>query len=186
MGTMTRLLRLVLSSAALAVVAAVSLLAQRGTPLTEEQATGRWAIENELQSLAIVDRKVMMPMRDGVRLATDIYRPKNATGPVPIVFVKTPYNFNFWDVRNGVPADMTAQLTAIKRGYAYVVQNERGHFFSEGRYDILGAPTTDGYDAMEWLSKQPWAGKVGRPAGRRPRNISRPRSAPAATSSSGR
>ena len=80
---------------------------------------------------------------------------------MPIVFVKTPYNFNFWDVRNGVPADMTAALTAIKRGYAYVVQNERGHFFSEGRYDILGAPTTDGYDAMEWLSKQPWAGKVG-------------------------
>ena len=51
-----------------------------------------------------------MPMRDGVRLATDIYRPKNATGPVPIVFVKTPYNFNYWDVRNGVPADMTAAL----------------------------------------------------------------------------
>ena len=87
-----------------------------------------------------------MPMRDGVRLATDIYRPKNAPGKVPIVFVRTPYNFNFWDVRNGVPADMTAALTAVKRGYAYVVQNERGHFFSEGNYDILGAPTTDGYD----------------------------------------
>ena len=46
-----------------------------------------------------------------------------------------------------MPADMTAALTAaIKRGYAYVVQNERGHFFSEGNYDILGAPITDGYD----------------------------------------
>ena len=55
--------------------------------------------------------------------------------------MRTPYNFNYWDVRNGVPADMTAALTAVKRGYAYVVQNERGHFFSEGNYDILGAPS---------------------------------------------
>ena len=81
---------------------------------------------------------------------------------VPIVLVKTPYNFNFWDVRNGVPADMTAALTAIKRGYAYVVQNERGHFFSEGNYDILGAPMTDGYETIDWLTKQSWSnGKVG-------------------------
>jgi predicted acyl esterase len=58
---------------------------------------------------------------------------------VPTVFVKTPYNFNYWDVRNGVPSDMSAAITALKRGYAYVVQNERGHF-SEGNYDILGPP----------------------------------------------
>ena len=81
----------------------------------------------------------MMPMRDGIRLATDIYRPRDASGKVPTIWVRTPYNFNFWDVRNGVPADMTAALTAVKRGYAYVVQNERGHFFSEGNYDILGS-----------------------------------------------
>ena len=57
------------------------------------------------------------------------------------ILVRTPYNFNFWDVRNnGVPRDMTASLDAVKRGYAYVVQNERGHFFSEGNYDILGSP----------------------------------------------
>src|SRR6266513_1035647 len=104
----------------------------------------------------------MMPMPDGVRLATDIYRPKDAAGKVPAIWVRTPYNFNFWDVHNGVPADMTAPLTAVTRGYAYVVQNERGHFFSEGNYDILGAPRTDGYDAIAWLSSQPWAnGKVG-------------------------
>ena len=37
-----------------------------------------------------------------------------------------------------------------------------GHFFSEGHYDILGAPTTDGYDALDWIAKQPWSnGKVG-------------------------
>jgi len=144
------------------VVASVVLPAQRGGGFTPEQAERRWKLEEELQSIAVVERKVMMPMRDGVRLATDIYRPKNAAGKVGTVLVKTPYNFNYWDVRNRVPADMTAALTAIKRGYAYVVQNERGHFFSDGNYDILGPPITDGYDALDWLSKQPWSnGKVG-------------------------
>jgi hypothetical protein len=158
---MTSPCRFVLVVAALVVVSAAAVPAQRGAPLTDEQAARRWALERELQELAVVERKVMMPMRDGVRLATDIYRPKRADR-VPIVFVRTPYNFNYWDVRNGVPADMTAPLAAIKRGYAYVVQNERGHFFSEGHYDILGPPLTDGYDALEWLSKQPWSsGRIG-------------------------
>ncbi len=142
--------------------ASAAVLAQRGGTMTSEQADRRWEAERELQSLAVVERKVMVPMRDGVRLATDVYRPKNATGKVGTVFVKTPYNFNYWDVRNRVPSDMTAALTAVKRGYAYVVQNERGHFFSEGNYDILGPPRTDGYDALEWISKQAWSnGKVG-------------------------
>jgi putative CocE/NonD family hydrolase len=151
-------------AAALAVLAATgaTLMAQRGGPLTPEQIARRWDTEKELQAIAIVERKVMVPMRDGVRLATDIYRPKQATGKVPTIWVRTPYNFNFWDVRNGVPADLTAALTAVRRGYAYVVQNERGHFFSEGHYDILGAPTTDGYDALSWIAAQPWSnGKVG-------------------------
>ncbi|HJX95479.1 MAG TPA: CocE/NonD family hydrolase, partial [Candidatus Acidoferrum sp.] len=136
--------------------------AQQGTPLTQEQKDQRVQTEKELESVAIFERKVMIPMRDGVRLATDIYRPKNASGPVPIIWVRTPYNFNFWDVRNGLPADMKAALTAVKRGYAYVVQNERGHFFSEGNYDILGAPRTDGTDMLDWLKAQSWTnGKVG-------------------------
>ena len=106
----------VVAATAMAVVAATGLgLAQRGATMAPDQAAQRWETENELQSIAIVERKVMMPMRDGVRLATDIYRPKNATGPVPIVFCETPYNFNFWDVRNGVPADMSA---ALDRGQA--------------------------------------------------------------------
>jgi putative CocE/NonD family hydrolase len=151
-----------LSASLLAVLTAAGIaLAQGGAALSPEQVARRWETEKELQSLAIVERKVMMPMRDGVRMATDIYRPKNATGRVPTIWVRTPYNFNFWDVRNRVPADMTAALTAIKRGYAYVVQNERGHFFSEGNYDILGS-RTDGYDALEWLSTQSWSnGKIG-------------------------
>jgi predicted acyl esterase len=68
--------------------------AQQGGTMTSEQAEQRWEVEGELQSLAVVDRKVMMPMRDGIRLASDIYRPKNAIGKVPTIVVKTPYNFN--------------------------------------------------------------------------------------------
>src|SRR5713226_7703424 len=119
-------------------VATALLQAQQGT-LTALQRQQPTDTENELQAIAVVERKVMMPMPDGVRLATDIYRPKNATEKVPTIWVRTPYNFNFWDVHNGAPADMSAMLTAVKKGYAYVVQNERGHFFSEGNYDILGS-----------------------------------------------
>jgi uncharacterized protein len=90
-------------------------------------------------------------------MATDIYRPKDASKKYPVIFVRTPYNFNFWDVRLGAPRDLTAELTAVKRGYAFVEMNERGHFFSEGSYDILGPPLTDGSDAITWISSQPWS-----------------------------
>jgi predicted acyl esterase len=122
----------------------------------------RDSLESELQRIAVVDRKVMVVMRDGLKMQADIYRPKSASSKVPAIFVRTPYNFNWWDVRLGAPSDMSQQLEAVKRGYAYVVMNERGHFFSEGNYDILGPPITDGYDAIQWISTQSWAnGKVG-------------------------
>ena len=117
--------------------------------------------KGELAEIAIIDQKVMMPMRDGVRLCTDIYRPKTDE-KVPIIFSKTPYNFNSW--RDGEESTRTYRRAteAVKRGYAYVVQNERGRFFSEGKWDILGTPTTDGYDAFSWMSKQAWSnGRIG-------------------------
>lgn len=121
----------------------------------------RQQTESSLDSVAVIDRKLMLPMRDGTRIQFDVYRPKG-TDKVPAIFVRTPYNMNYWDVRLGAPADMTAQLAAVKRGYAYVMANERGHFFSEGNYDILGAPLTDGVDEIQWISSQPWSnGKVG-------------------------
>ncbi|WP_417368933.1 CocE/NonD family hydrolase [Gelidibacter japonicus] len=118
-------------------------------------------IFEKLDEIAIIDQKVMMPMRDGIRLATDIYRPKT-TGKVPIIFSRTPYNFNTWV--DGVRQTRTAQQAyeAVKRGYAFVVQNERGRFFSEGVWDILGVPLTDGYDAFSWMASQSWSnGKIG-------------------------
>src|SRR5580704_5987872 len=136
--------------------------AQPASTLTPQVIAARNDTEKELDSLAVIERKVMVPMRDGKRMATDIYRPKDASKKYPIIFVRTPYNFNFWDVRNGLPRDLTAELAAVKHGYAYVEMNERGHFFSEGNYDILGPPLTDGTDAITWMSSQPWSnGKVG-------------------------
>lgn len=115
----------------------------------------------QLEEIAVVEEKVMMPMRDGIRLATDIYRPKTDK-KVPIIFSRTPYNFATW--QNGEQRTRTAAqaLEAVKRGYAYVVQNERGRYFSEGEWDILGVPLTDGYDAFSWMKDQSWSnGKIG-------------------------
>ncbi len=151
-----------LAAAALVFAATLTAGSASGQGADSALVARRHALEAELQSIAVVERKLMIPMRDGVRLATDVYRPRNAAGPVPTVFVRTPYNFNYWDVRNGAPRDMGAALDAVRRGYAYVAQNERGHFFSEGSWDILGPPTTDGDDALTWIAAQPWSnGKVG-------------------------
>ena len=115
----------------------------------------------KLKEIAVVDQKVMMPMRDGIRLATDIYRPKGP-GKYPVILSKTPYNFNQWiDGKEAIRQYETA-YDAVKRGYVYIVQNERGRFFSEGVWDILGTPTTDGYDAFSWISSQEWSNqKIG-------------------------
>lgn len=119
------------------------------------------AIYQKLQAIAVIDQKVLMPMRDGIRLATDIYRPKG-NEKVPIIFSRTPYQFNTWVDGKLSTRTFEEAYNAVSRGYAYVVQNERGRYFSEGEWDILGAPITDGYDAFTWMSSQPWSnGKIG-------------------------
>jgi putative CocE/NonD family hydrolase len=118
-------------------------------------------ILDSLKSIAVIEQKVMVPMRDGVRLATDIYRPKTDK-PVPVILSKTPYNFNSWGDGKMNTGTYGRAYDVVKRGYAYVVQNERGRYFSEGEWEILGAPRTDGYDAIEWLAGQSWSnGRVG-------------------------
>jgi len=129
--------------------------------LIQQPLSAQEDIFEKLDKIAIYEEKVMMPMRDGIRLATDIYRPK-ADEKVPIIFSRTPYNFNSWG--DGEKRTRTAQRAyeAVKRGYAYVVQNERGRYYSEGEWDILGTPLTDGYDAFSWMADQSWSnGKIG-------------------------
>ncbi|WP_287154605.1 CocE/NonD family hydrolase [Euryhalocaulis sp.] len=115
------------------------------------------ALRAMLAEEADVEKKVLVPMRDGVGLSTDIYRPKGAEGPLPTVFWRTPYNYN--ELSGG---RLRFAAESVNRGYAFVVQNERGRYFSEGEFEILGYPRTDGYDALDWIEDQDWSnGKVG-------------------------
>jgi hypothetical protein len=161
-GNVCRTVCILMLAAGLGAAAASPAIAQARAPMTDSEKAKRWAVENELASLAAIERKLMIPMRDSVRIATDVYHPKDASKTYPAIWVRTPYNFNYWDVANGVPRDMTMALTAIKRGYAFVEMQERGQFFSEGEWDVLGPPLTDGEDEVAWMIRQPWSnGKVG-------------------------
>ncbi len=70
--------------------ALLSLFLLQSNVLSAQNNSDIW---EKLESIAIIDQKVMMPMRDGIRLCTDIYRPKTDQ-KVPIIFSRTPYNFN--------------------------------------------------------------------------------------------
>ena len=107
----------------------------------------------------LVAKDVMIPMRDGVRLATDVYRPGDGTEPVPgsfpLILQRTPY---------GKSAEATVGPAEYfcRRGYVAVVQDCRGRFNSEGEYYHFANEAHDGFDAVEWLADQSWCdGKVG-------------------------
>src|SRR5258707_100817 len=94
----------------------------------------------------------MIPMRDGVKLATGIFLPEG-TGRWPVVLIRTPYGKN---------TQATSNAVWTGRGFVLVVQDCRGKFKSEGEYRPFVDDGTDGYDTVEWIAKQPWSnGKVG-------------------------
>lgn len=97
---------------------------------------------------------LMVPMRDGVRLSTDLYLP-DAPGPFPAILIRTPYNSNR-------EADVRDAVYFASRGYAVLIQDVRGRGDSEGEWTPFAHEAEDGYDAQEWAGKQPWStGKVG-------------------------
>src|SRR3989442_5840862 len=94
----------------------------------------------------------MAPMRDGVKLSTIIYLPEGK-GPWPVVLVRTPY---------GKVSQTRLHATWTKAGFAFVAQDCRGTFQSEGKYRPFADDQADGYDMVEWIAKQPWwNGRVG-------------------------
>ncbi len=103
---------------------------------------------------------VMIPMRDGVRLATDVYRPTRAGSPVtdrlPVLLQRTPYGKE----DSGL---VERALFFVRHGYVVALQDLRGRYASEGafrKYDDLSP--LDGYDTVEWLASQPYTdGRVG-------------------------
>ncbi len=105
----------------------------------------------------LIDKTVMVPMRDGVRLATDIYRLEGA-GRTPVLVVRTPYNKE--DLVVG--SDTFNILQAVQAGYTVVAQDVRGRYASEGTFNPHVQETADGLDAFAWTAVQPWSnGMVG-------------------------
>jgi putative CocE/NonD family hydrolase len=98
------------------------------------------------------EANVSVRMRDKIKLAINIYRPK-AKGKFPVILVRTPYQKEM--------AELQARAFA-RRGYACAVQDCRGRFGSEGIWEPFINEPRDGYDTVEWLAGQPWSnGKVG-------------------------
>ena len=100
---------------------------------------------------------VRVPMRDGVRLSTNVFLP-SASGRYPAILIRTPYN-------KGESLNAGWQAF-VNHGYAMVLQDVRGRYGSEGAFDPLGQESADGDDTLNWIAGQPWSdGKVGMAGG---------------------
>ncbi|MGE0041878.1 MAG: CocE/NonD family hydrolase [Vicinamibacterales bacterium] len=137
------------AAAALAAALLVVVLAPHGA--AREQAS-TWDV--------VVERDIMVAMRDGVRMALDLYRPARdgvAVGDrLPVLLLRTPYN-------KGIDTLVGEARAFASHGYVVAVQDIRGRYKSEGaftKYADLDSP--DGYDTIEWLAAQPFSdGQVG-------------------------
>jgi uncharacterized protein len=102
-------------------------------------------------------KNVMVPMRDGVKLATDIYFPARggaqAEGKFPVVLERTPYNKS---------AGSVAAAHLVPHGYIVIFQDVRGRYKSEGRWRPIRDDPNDGFDTAKWIGAQSWSnGSIG-------------------------
>jgi len=96
---------------------------------------------------------IAVPMRDGVRLSANVFRPE-PPGRYPTILVRTPYGKGAGISPNYAPF--------VARGYAVVVQDVRGRYASEGLFRPLEEEPADGDDTLNWIARQPWSdGKIG-------------------------
>jgi hypothetical protein len=105
----------------------------------------------------VVTKNEMVPMRDGVRLATDIYRPARdgaaEAGKFPVVLERTPYNKNNLAI---------AASHFVPHGYIVITQDVRGRYKSEGNWFPIRGDPSDGFDTTKWIGSQPWCdGNIG-------------------------
>jgi len=118
-------------------------------------------LETDIQGMgATGDRYLveyrMLPVRDGVRLATVVIRPR-AAGRVPVIMVRTPYEN---PASHHLRYDVFGR--AFRAGWAAVVQNERGTGWSDGPFSLIGHGAEDCADTLTWIAGQPWSnGHVG-------------------------
>jgi uncharacterized protein len=106
-----------------------------------------------------LEESTFIPMRDGVKLATDLYFPVGMATRLPVILIRTPYGKREW--RSGTSKGEVLRMFA-SNGYVVAVQDKRGRFLSQGRYALAFKDDVDGYDTIEWLAKQEWStGRVG-------------------------
>ncbi len=140
----------------LASLLAMFALVTAQVPAVAQDAAGRPYPRPAGAHEVVIERSIMVPMRDGVRLATDLYRPKDVAGALPTVLIRTPYN------KGANPAGDPSARWFASHGYAVAVQDVRGKFESEGQFRIYEGDMTDWSDMFDWIGKQPWStGRVG-------------------------
>jgi putative CocE/NonD family hydrolase len=101
------------------------------------------------------ESNVAIPMRDGVVLRADVWRPRGG-GPFPVLVYRTPYG------KHEALASYPIFERAVARGYAVVAQDVRGRYASDGEFYPYRNEGRDGYDTIEWAARQPWSnGAVG-------------------------
>ena len=103
-----------------------------------------------------IEENVAVPMRDGVKLRANVYRP-NVDGKFPVILTRLPYGkdepYCFMPVHGRYWA---------KKGYAFVAQDVRGKYASEGTFEPFANEANDGYDTIGWIVRQPWCdGNIG-------------------------
>ena len=103
----------------------------------------------------VVTTKTMVAMRDGVKLATNVYRPGRNGAPVdgklPVLLERTPYN------KDSIG---TGAAYFVRQGYIAVVQDVRGRYQSEGHWFALRDDPNDGFDTAKWIGEQPWSNQT--------------------------
>ena len=105
----------------------------------------------------VVEKDVMVAMRDGVELATDVYRPA-VGGPFPTLVERIPYNKEIY----GLVSGWLDVLRAAREGFAVVVQDTRGRYRSGGTFRPFFDEGADGADTVAWAAGQGWStGSVG-------------------------
>jgi len=120
----------------------------------------------------VLTSDVMVRVRDGVRLATDVYRPARGGKPVngrfPVILERTPYGKTVvsrseLSLADPVPKSR-AEVAAffVRRGYVVIYQDCRGRYASEGKFVKYLSDGADGFDTCAWIVRQPWCdGKIG-------------------------
>jgi len=114
-----------------------------------------------------IEENIMVPMRDGIKLATDVYRPAQE-GQWPVLLTRVPYNK---DLRFPVPQLQEKRIflelnldseRVVQAGYVIIAQDTRGRYASEGEFTPFLQEAEDGADTIAWAAVQPWStGKVG-------------------------